>query len=309
MPAVIRTAQQGPRPRRNLLLPLAAKNGHADRVTPGTSPAQSTRPASRPPGQKTASGIFLRHGQTRVRRTLRKSLNSRRVAAPAATKSAPGVRYYGQRYYCPSTGRWLSRDASEEAGGANLYGAASNDLIDHFDPLGLSIGSIANSIKNGINSAQKSIQRAFWEAVANDYMRPRNLNMSAELLEHSLQDNPSDLIPYQAAAQPMQNSPEMNQFYQSIPNSCFNDWTQPQNVKFVQNRDLFVAFEDVRVSYKGCKCSGKLDFRVTDRYTFHWQAPEMNQILATVGANGAYISQMLGAIHPFNEEVDFTMPP
>ena len=59
----------------------------------------------------------------------------------------------------------------------------------------------------------------------------------------------------------------------------------------------------------GCKCSGKLDFRVTDRYTFHWQAPEMNQILATVGANGAYISQMLGAIHPFNEEVDFTMPP
>jgi hypothetical protein len=224
-----------------------------------------------------------------------------------------GVRYYGQRYYCPSTGRWLSRDASEEAGGANLYGAASNDLIDHFDPLGLSIGSIANSIansiKNGINSAQKSIQRAFWEAVANDYMRPRNLNMSAELLEHSLQDNPSDLIPYQAAAQPMQNSPEMNQFYQSIPNSCFNDWTQPQNVKFVQNRDLFVAFEDVRVSYKGCKCSGKLDFRVTDRYTFHWQAPEMNQILATVGANGAYISQMLGAIHPFNEEVDFTMPP
>ena len=292
-----------------MLLPLAAKNGHADRVTPGTSPAQSTRPASRPPGQKTASGIFLRHGQTRVRRTLRKSLNSRRVAAPAATKSVSGVRYYGQRYYCPSTGRWLSRDASEEAGGANLYGAASNDLIDHFDPLGLSIGSIANSIKNGINSAQKSIQRAFWEAVANDYMRPRNLNMSAELLEHSLQDNPSDLIPYQAAAQPMQNSPEMNQFYQSIPNSCFNDWTQPQNVKFVQNRDLFVAFEDVRVSYKGCKCSGKLDFRVTDRYTFHWQAPEMNQILATVGANGAYISQMLGAIHPFNEEVDFTMPP
>gem|GEM_PF-4393210 len=278
-------------------------------MTPGTSPAQSTRPASRPPGQKTASGIFLRHGQTRVRRTLRKSLNSRRVAAPAATKSVSGVRYYGQRYYCPSTGRWLSRDASEEAGGANLYGAASNDLIDHFDPLGLSIGSIANSIKNGINSAQKSIQRAFWEAVANDYMRPRNLNMSAELLEHSLQDNPSDLIPYQAAAQPMQNSPEMNQFYQSIPNSCFNDWTQPQNVKFVQNRDLFVAFEDVRVSYKGCKCSGKLDFRVTDRYTFHWQAPEMNQILATVGANGAYISQMLGAIHPFNEEVDFTMPP
>lgn len=119
-----------------MLLPLAAKNGHADRVTPGTSPAQSTRPASRPPGQKTASGIFLRHGQTRVRRTLRKSLNSRRVAAPAATKSVSGVRYYGQRYYNPGTGRWLSRDPIGEIGGDNLYAITGNDAVNQWDFLG-----------------------------------------------------------------------------------------------------------------------------------------------------------------------------
>jgi len=106
-------------------------------VTLGTSPAQSTRPASGPPERKTASGIFLHRGQTRVRRTLRKSPDSRRVAAPAATKSASGVRYYGQRYYNPSTGRWLSRDPLKERGGVNLYNFCGNNPVNSFDVNGL----------------------------------------------------------------------------------------------------------------------------------------------------------------------------
>ena len=88
-------------------------------------------------GRKLASGFFGRCRRTCVRRTPRKSLNSRQVARPAATKTASGVRYYGFRYYCPATGRWLSRDPIEEPGGVNLYGAAGNDLINRSDFLGL----------------------------------------------------------------------------------------------------------------------------------------------------------------------------
>jgi uncharacterized protein RhaS with RHS repeats len=43
----------------------------------------------------------------------------------------------GQRYYNPGTGRWLSRDPSDEQGGPNLYAYANNDPLDFYDLKGL----------------------------------------------------------------------------------------------------------------------------------------------------------------------------
>jgi len=42
--------------------------------------------------------------------------------------------------YCPSTGRWLSRDPIEEDGGANLYGFVNNAPIQFYDYLGEACG-------------------------------------------------------------------------------------------------------------------------------------------------------------------------
>jgi len=103
----------------------------------GTTSDQNTRPALRPAGRKTASGFFLRNHPKRTRKILRKSRNSRLVARPAAMKSASGVRYYGLRYYNPSTGRFINRDPIEEQGGVNLYGFVGNDGINAVDPFGL----------------------------------------------------------------------------------------------------------------------------------------------------------------------------
>jgi len=47
------------------------------------------------------------------------------------------VRYYGFRYYNPTTGRWLSRDPIQERGGVNLYGMVGNDAVNRWDYLGL----------------------------------------------------------------------------------------------------------------------------------------------------------------------------
>jgi RHS repeat-associated protein len=44
--------------------------------------------------------------------------------------------YYGYRYYNPSTGRWFSKDPSEEDGGVNLSSAMGNDCIGNIDALG-----------------------------------------------------------------------------------------------------------------------------------------------------------------------------
>jgi hypothetical protein len=47
------------------------------------------------------------------------------------------MRYYGFRYYNPSTGRWLGRDPIAERGGVNLYGMIQNDAVNYVDYLGL----------------------------------------------------------------------------------------------------------------------------------------------------------------------------
>ncbi len=91
-------------------------------------------------GPETASGIFFRPAATRARKIRRKSLKSRRVARPAATKSASGVRYYGRRYYEPKLGRWLGRDPIEEKGGLNLYGFVRNNGVNKWDYLGMQGG-------------------------------------------------------------------------------------------------------------------------------------------------------------------------
>lgn len=47
-----------------------------------------------------------------------------------------GLYYYGERYYNPNNGRWLSRDPIEEDGGPNLYGFCYNAGVNLFDNLG-----------------------------------------------------------------------------------------------------------------------------------------------------------------------------
>jgi RHS repeat-associated protein len=44
--------------------------------------------------------------------------------------------YYGYRYYSASTGRWLSRDPIEEAGGENIYAFPLGDPVNQVDYLG-----------------------------------------------------------------------------------------------------------------------------------------------------------------------------
>ena len=45
--------------------------------------------------------------------------------------------YFGRRFYSPRIARWLSRDPIEEEGGLNLYVACENDMMNHYDALGM----------------------------------------------------------------------------------------------------------------------------------------------------------------------------
>jgi RHS repeat-associated protein len=47
------------------------------------------------------------------------------------------LNYFGYRYYNARTGRWLSKDPSQEFGGLNLYSLIRNNAVNKLDMLGL----------------------------------------------------------------------------------------------------------------------------------------------------------------------------
>lgn len=56
---------------------------------------------------------------------------------PSIAEAETILRYYGQRYYSPELGKWVSRDPIGERGGENLYAFVGNSPVLRLDPLGL----------------------------------------------------------------------------------------------------------------------------------------------------------------------------
>src|SRR5690606_23535356 len=61
---------------------------------------------------------------------------------PQDEEAGKGMRYYGDRYYEPLTGRWPSLDPIEEQGGFNLYAFIGNDGMNKWDILGQQLNQL-----------------------------------------------------------------------------------------------------------------------------------------------------------------------
>ncbi|MBC8441923.1 MAG: RHS repeat protein, partial [Deltaproteobacteria bacterium] len=67
--------------------------------------------------------------------------------------------YMRNRFYMPSTGRFISEDPIGIAGGLNLYGYVYNDAVNFVDPLGLTpAGVVVGAIAGGVSGAIAGIQ-------------------------------------------------------------------------------------------------------------------------------------------------------
>ncbi|HWV99157.1 MAG TPA: RHS repeat-associated core domain-containing protein [Candidatus Acidoferrum sp.] len=66
--------------------------------------------------------------------------------------------YYGRRYYNANTGRWLSRDPSEENGGLNLYGFVRNDSPNEVDPRGLMRSGALTALRDQLDAEVRNFK-------------------------------------------------------------------------------------------------------------------------------------------------------
>jgi RHS repeat-associated protein len=112
---------------------------------------------------------FLRLDQTRTGKTPPQVAEPHQEKLPAAMETASGVRYYGLRYYNPSTGRWPNRDPMGERGGLNLYGMLGNDLVNSVDGIGCNDWTIDISDKDDYDEIidKNPAQRGFTVGEAN----------------------------------------------------------------------------------------------------------------------------------------------
>jgi len=106
------------------------------------SDPETARPKNRVWGQKTASGIFLGNYDERAGKNRIHPPKSHRLARVARKKSASGVRYHRNRYYNPSTGRFLSRDSTYFSDGPNMYAYGRNNPANLSDPFGTSCSDL-----------------------------------------------------------------------------------------------------------------------------------------------------------------------
>ena len=83
--------------------------------------------------------------------------------------------YYGNRYYSPSIGRWISRDPIEEQGGFNLYGFVGNNAITGFDLWGLALVTAYEPIISRSGGALL-VNSALLQRILEGYGEPKALN-------------------------------------------------------------------------------------------------------------------------------------
>ncbi len=71
-----------------------------------------------------------------------------------------GLYYYGERWYGPGTGRWISRDPIEEPGGVNLYAFCGNDGVNKWDVFGEAAGYGFKTLKDAEIAASAEV---YWD--------------------------------------------------------------------------------------------------------------------------------------------------
>ena len=172
-----------------------------------------------------------------------------------------------------------------------------------------------NTVGKYANEAQKAAQRKFWQTGADILLRKKwKCEISAWLLEHSLQDNPSDV--YRGNNSRIAYLVNTSEEYLSaldavIKNNRSGIIDDDIDVTFERNNeDLYYSLHRVTIHVDGYLKNGNWNIhaKFTDKYDYTEFMTFMDDEgigFGTVANDMAVISQQTKAINPYNITVEF----
>ncbi len=177
-----------------------------------------------------------------------------------------------------------------------------------------------DEIKEVLNETQKNIQRKVWRYGAENYLRKqRGFETSAWMLEHALQDNPSDIVRKNDSRIAYLINNDKN-YLSALDNVISNSKngvidTKIEDVVFDEG-DLYFSIHSADIYVKGYKQDdGKwliysqledmYDFTKIQTYMDKYPDFSFDHLKGTVANDTAVVSQKLGAINPYKVKVQF----
>ncbi len=171
-----------------------------------------------------------------------------------------------------------------------------------------------------VDILQKEAQRAFWKYGAENYLKEeKKYYVSAHMLEHSLQDNPTAMLCGNESdiAKLIKKDPVyLNALDKAIANSDGNTIDVDLEDIAFKDKDLYYSIHRATIHVKGYKNKdGKwiINGTLEDTYDFTEMQTFMDDeggwstqaSLGTVANDAAAVSQFLGAINPYKIKVYF----
>jgi hypothetical protein len=213
--------------------------------------------------------------------------------------------FHWSRTCAPELTRWLNRDPIEEWGGANLYAFIGNEPVNSIDLLGaIRVPGLT------------PLARRLWREVMSRVLQPRGWNVAAFLLNHSLQDSPTDLHfdQHHFVSMAIVDSAEYeNKLSEIVGNQQvgYQGYVTADSIAFTTG-DLFAAIHAASFDYTGWVCkrsdtSYDMDLHITihDDYNFHlltrqYFTWDLEQILGTIANNMAWSDQFFDVINNYS---------
>ena len=243
--------------------------------------------------------------------------------------SESGLTYLRGRYYSSELRRFITEDPAKD--GENWYAYCGNNPVMRIDPSGESWVSekisdmwettkwAFTNIFNFAGEAEKKAQRKFWRIGSQLLLRDHwGYETSAWMLEHSLQDNPSDECrgnDSHIAYLINNDSAYLNALDAAILKSDDGIVKGYLNNITFRDGDLYYSIHRATIyvdGYKQNNGSWLIHATMTDTYDFTEIQTYMDDIgfswtasTGTIANDAAVISQATGAINPYKITVDF----
>lgn len=223
---------------------------------------------------------------------------------------------YDNKYKDLTINRWLEEGKNKTK--EDVINEIKGSFIYDITTLAQSTNDILKEYAPGLHTASKDMQRDIWKKGADIILEQKKCYTSAWMLKHSLEENPEKVVRGDDSriANLMKNDKEYLTKLDEVLKTK-KDGVIDEDLKGVifSEEDLYFSINKAEVHVTGKREADgtwNLTTIVTDTYDFtEILFPEigmsLEKLIGTFANDGAYISQILEAITPYEVEVTFNL--